>query len=260
MYRVIPVLFLLSGCASQSGIFLTDDDLLDDTDVEEDFSMYDGATLRIVEPSSADFLALDEVHDFEAELIGADGEPLDYDEIVWTSSADPAWELVGLRSEDDTLDVGLHDITAQVSLPNGDRLAHTVGGILVQSIYAGTYVGLFTSDVTYDAYQIPCAGTATLVVDPYGEQALGEASCVASLMGYDMELHYLFDLENQEGRLSGVAAADIFGWFQVDFDADGSLAPEDDGLNIGFGGDVAGTMTVAGDLGAERISLDAGLE
>ena len=70
----------------------------------------------------------------------------------------------GLSFSDDTLGVGTHAITAEVSLPNGDRLSYTNGGILVQSIYAGTYAGLFDSTVTYDTYSLGCAGAATLVV------------------------------------------------------------------------------------------------
>ena len=79
-----------------------------------------------------------------------------------------------------------------------------------------------------------------LIVDPYGELVGGDANCVTSLYDYELEMTYLFDLENDDGRLSGTTSADIFGWFQFDFDAEGSLNPDD------------GTLHVAGDRDPDR--------
>jgi len=268
MIRALPFIVLFAGCSPTSAL-LTIDDTLDtgepadvtdtDTDVEDDTSIYDGSTLRILEPASGDFLPLGEWQVFRAALYDASGAEMDYDDIQWSSSVDPTWKPLGRLVEDGALGVGIHDLTAQVELPNGDRLAHTVGGVLVQSAFAGTYVGLFTSDVTYDAYTTACSGSATLIVDPFGEIVSGDATCIASLMGYDAELTYLFDLDNTHGTVTGTVSADIFGWFEYDFDASGTLFPQTSGLQITFGGDVYSMLAVDGALEAERISMDAGL-
>ena len=97
---------------------------------EEEQIDYSNATLRIVSPTSGSFVPYNELSSFEAELLDKDGNPLAFDEITWTSSVDSAWDPTGLSFEDNTLDVGLHDITAQVALPNGDRVAYSVGGVL----------------------------------------------------------------------------------------------------------------------------------
>lgn len=234
------------------------EDPVDTEDTEPDYSEYDGADLRIITPGSGDFLALEEVHDFEAEITAADGSQLDWDEIAWTSDADELWYREGQTFEDDLLDVGLHDITAETTLPNGDRLAHTIGGVLVQSRYAGTYTGLFSSSVIYDGLEVGCGGVANLVIDPYGEVALGDGSCLVDLLGFELELAYLYELENDEGELVGTASVDIFGWFEFPFEAEGFVDPDEGLLEFTFAGDVD-IIAIDGGVDAERISLDAGL-
>jgi hypothetical protein len=224
---------------------------------EPDYSEYDGATLRIVEPASGAFLALEETHTFTAALRGADGAEMAYDDIAWSSSSDTEWAHVGGAFEDNALDVGIHDLTAEVELPNGDRLAHTVGGVLVQSMYAGTYAGLFSANVTYDVYTVTCSGAALLVVDPYGKNATGTANCLIALQGYEIEAAYLFDLDNNAGQLTGTASADFGGFFEYPFDATGTLNPETDTLELTFGGDFFGMMTIDASVGTERVSLDS---
>lgn len=227
--------------------------------VDEAPDQWGDATLRIVSPASGEFLALEEVHTFQAELVDSAGEVVAWDEVSWTASADPDWARQGASFEADGLDVGVHDITAEVELPNGDRLAHTVGGVLLQSKYAGTYSGLFNSQVTYDQYAADCSGTVLLIVDPYGDVAAGDASCLASLMGFDAEVQYVFDLNNDTGSLSGTAGVDLFGWYTLDFPAQGTLDPADGTMDISFGGDGAQIVTIDGSVEADRVSLDAGL-
>jgi hypothetical protein len=257
MSRFLFALPLLVACGPDVGVIDVDDDAVTNPD---EFSEYDGARLRIVEPASASFLALEASHHFRAELLSAEGTPLDFDEIVWTSTANTEWTRTGVDFDDEDLGVGIHDITAEVSLPNGDRLAHTVGGVLVQSIYAGTYAGLISADVTYDTYTFTCAGNAVIVIDAWGEKGTGEASCLLSFSGYDMESIYTFDLDNDEGELSGSANADIGGWFEYPFDAEGSVDPDSEALDLGFGGDMGGYATIDATVASTRISLDSGLE
>ena len=257
---IFAALALGTACAPRYAIIE-----IEEEEQEEviDEARYAGATLRIVEPSSGEFLPLGKNHEFVAELVSAEGEPItDAGPITWSSNVDDQWvpapELV---FEDDTLDVGVHDITAEVTLPNGDRLAHTVGGILLQSEYAGIYAGTFTADVVTDEFTLGCAGSTLLVVDPFGEVVAGDASCIVSLFGYEVDLMFLFDLENDEGEMEGSAAADLMGWYQLEFDAVGAV--NDDGeLTLEFGGDEgsSGFLDVSGGLVADRVSRDTETE
>jgi hypothetical protein len=237
----------------------TDSDSDSDTDVDtEDFSMYDGATLRIVEPASGDFVAWGEPHDFVAELRDPSGALLEYSEVRWGSNQDVLWVPVGMSFEDDALDVGLHDLTAEVDLPNGDRLAHTIGGVLVQSPYAGTYTGLFNATITTADLPVACSGVATLVVDPYGELAQGDAACVVNLLGFETELAFVFDLTNDFGTVGGTSSVDILGLFEFPFDAAGTCDPDDGTMSFAFAGDFD-WLLLDGTVDVERITLDAGL-
>ena len=151
------------------------------------------------------------------------------------------------------------DITAQVALPNGDRVAYSVGGVLVQSAYAGTYVGTFSANVDYNEFPIGCAGSAVLVIDPYGEVLTGASDCRVSFNGYELDLQFLFDVDHDgDGTLSGTVAADIFGWFQFDLDAEGSISKDDEPLMSAL---QAVHLVICPGLAvtADRISLDAGL-
>jgi hypothetical protein len=261
--RYFLVLPLLVGCSSGAA-FIDDPDY--STNIDDpfepdvpDYSEYDSVEMRIVNPKSGDYLAWGEPHDFEAKLRNDDGEFIEYDEIAWTSSVDSTWMRAGQVFEDDQLDVGIHDLTAQARLPNGDRLSHTIGGLLVQSRYSGTYAGLFSVDVDYDALIVTCSGSALLLMDPYGEVAAGEGDCLVSMLGLDLPLSFIFDLDNDEGEITGKAGADIFGWFTYDFDAVGTLEPLGKGFDIAFGGNALGIVGIDAVLDAERVSLDSGL-
>ncbi len=260
---ILLALPLLFACKSEGDLTVQPHDTgLDaDTGDLEDTGLppevYDEAFLRILSPASASYLPLGEPAHFEAEVFDQDGEPLPFDEVVWTSSADSYWSGQGVDFWDGDLDVGVHDLTAVARLPNDDRVAHTVGGVLVQSPWAGTYVGLFVSTVTYESVPVPCNGVATLVVEPYGARATGDATCVASLMGYEMEFNYAFELDNVEGQLSGRAAADIMGMFEYDFEASGTLDAQE--MTFAFGDDVFGMLQLKAEVRTDRISDDSGL-
>lgn len=249
MARSIVLLLSLTACGSEA--------------VLGGKQNWDEATLRIVEPASGDFLALEDQHTFRAEITDAAGNPLPLDgvEIVWSASSDEAWTQTGAEFDDDTLAVGLQDVTAEVVLPNDDRLAHTIGGLLVQSRYAGTYSGLFNTNIAVQGYAAGCGGAVTLVVDPYGQVATGDATCVVSLMGFEMQAAYVFDLDNANGTITGTTALDLFGWDGLAFPSTGQLEPETGTLDLTFGVDpaVAQFIAVDGAVDADRVSREAGL-
>lgn len=261
---MVVALFALAACTAEYTIedsvgYAGPDETSDDTAVEEeDFSEFDGATLIVDSPASGDFLAYEEESTFAARVLDAEGNELDFDDIVWTSDVDDAWGLTGAEVADDSLDVGTHALTAVAALPNGDRLAYTIGGVLVQSAYTGVYTGTLnvTASGEYDGttYSAGCGGAITLVVDAYGETATGDAGCLISLLGIELDTNYVFDLENNDGELSGVAALDL-SFYQIDIEATGAI--EDDGnLTLAFAEDVYGLLQLDATVEAVRVSRD----
>ena len=224
---------------------------------EPTYPEYDTAVLRIITPSSGDFLPYGEQHTFEAEVVDQYDNPMDFEEIVWTSSAASDWEVVGAEVLDGSLDVGRHDITATAELPNGDRLAYTVGGVLLQSTYAGTYSGLFSSSLGYSGYTLGCSGAATLIVDAYGETVSGDAACIVTLGSFDLDLTYNFDLSNDEGALSGIMNVELLGFIEIPVDIEGTVS-EDGVLELNWYDDSSDAVT-EGEITLERVSLDAGV-
>ena len=133
---------------------------------EELDAIWDGARLVIDSPQSGAFLPLGTSSQFKATVYDKDGNATDFDDVGWSSDVDTAWSLLGHDVTDSTLSVGRHAITAEADLPNGDRLAYTVGGVLVQSPYAGIYTGTMSMNVAYDTYQVGCSGAANFTVEP----------------------------------------------------------------------------------------------
>ena len=224
---------------------------------EPTYPEYDTALLRIIAPTSGAFLPYGEQHSFEAEVVDQYDNPMDFEEIVWTSSAASDWEVTGAEVLDGSLDVGRHDITATAELPNGDRLAYTVGGVLLQSVYAGTYSGLFSSNLGYSGYTLGCAGAATLMVDAYGETVSGDAACIVTLGSFDLDLTYNFDLSNDEGALSGIMNVELLGFIEIPVDIEGTVSDEGV-LDLNWYDD-SSEATTEGEITLERVSLDAGL-
>ena len=111
-------------------------------------------------------------------------------------------------------------------LPNGDRLAYTAGGVLVQSQYSGIYSGTLTVDLLADQLQTACAGGANLIVDPYGELVMGTANCFLSFQGFDIDGEYLLNVENDRGDLAGEISVDLAGLFELPLAFDGGREVE----------------------------------
>lgn len=261
------LILLLAACGPSYKVVADEgtedlDGTSDTADTGEDEAELDelwaDATLVVLSPGSGDFLPYGEAAEFEAVVYDAAGDETDFEEITWKSDVDGAWTPSGGLFEDDSLGVGTHALTATALLPNGDRLAYTVGGVLVQSPYAGIYVGTLTTTVTIEyegtPYSVGCSGAATVTVDAEGEAVVGDADCVLALQGQEVELAFLFDLENDEGDLAGVATAEVYG-YGLDYDATGAMDDEDN-LAVAFTGDLFGYGTLEGSLEATRVSRD----
>lgn len=258
-----PILFLTIACApSEIQVHpIEETDTLgseaETTPEEEDFSMWDDTFLEVLYPASGDFLPWGETNSFSARVVDADGQDMGFDEIVWSSDVDDIWAPIGSAFDDDALDIGTHTLTATAELPNGDRLSHSLGGVLVQSIYAGTYAGNLTIATEYDGYAFACSGSATLVVDPYGEEVSGDANCflLLSISGFELELDlaYVSNITNDLGELGGELSADVYG-YELPTDFTGTLTT-DGKLEGGFESDLLGVL-LTGSLSADRISRD----
>lgn len=226
---------------------------------EPDYSEYDGASLVVTLPLSGELYPLDQGVPFQAQVVAADGSVLPFEEITWSTSVDSGWEGVGTDFSDD-LDVGTHTITAIADLPNGDTLGWTVGGVLVQHEDAGTYVGDLMVDFTieYDGvpYTTTCIGAATMIVDAWGEQAVGDSACTTSLLGYDLDSTYAFDFAIEESDLQGDAILDLV-WFESEFSAAGTL--QDGELYASWADSFLGFLDFEGELDLTRVSLDCEL-
>ena len=277
---IISATILLSGCSEyavkvptagleSSAVETIDDDAENGTDDEadgseedgeEDWSIYEGAVLRIVEPESGAFLPWDEENDFVASLQTPDGEELPFDEVVWQSDVDDEWELVGSEMVDDSIDIGRHNITAEVILPDGSRLAHTVGGVLVQHEDAGTYVGDMILSMDAAIGETPvgtsCVGAAIIVVDEYGEVATGDSACTLDLLGYaTFEVDHGFEYELDERELDGNAVVNIpFVGFALPFGSDGSITAGQ--ITTSWEGGFDGFFELSGTLEVDRITRE----
>jgi hypothetical protein len=224
-----------------------------DTAVEEDLEAWDVATLVIQSPQSGDFLPWEQDNDFEAVILDGEGNEVEFDGIEWSSSVDDAWAITGRSVEDDALDVGTHAITARAELPNGDRLTYTVGGVLVQSEYAGTYTGQLRVDLISDQISTACSGASNLVIDVYGEVVAGEANCFLSIQGFDIDGAYIIDAVNDDGDLEGEILVDLGGFFELPMTISGDVTSDGE-LTGTFDGDLAGFAQVEGALTVNRIT------
>lgn len=233
----------------------------DTTDTGEADPIWDEAMLYVLTPESGTFLPMEEEAEFEAVVRDADGNDLEWDAIDWASDVDEDWAFTAAAFTDDSLSAGKHDLTATTTLPNGDRLAMTVGDVLVQSPYAGTYTGTVYVEITitYDStgYTVSCAGATTIVVDQEGELLSGDSSCMVSLMGYDMDMTLDLEAENADGAVEGSMAVDMM-LFDLPIDTDGTVT-EDGVLTLTFAEEASGYIGVDGSVEASRISRDTEL-
>jgi hypothetical protein len=219
----------------------------------EDLSMYEGASLEVLSPAPGEVLPLEEPARFEAVLRDRSGSALTAQPVVWTSDVDQVWVGEGEAFDDDTLAVGLHAITAQTELPNGDRLAVSVGGVRRQSVNAGTYAGLFSVELDALGLVVTCTGVSTVVVEPLGQRGVGDGDCLMSALGIDLPLAYVYDLEIEQGDVTGLAAVEIF-FVEYGWPVTGTLDPIGEGFQLSFAGDVPLLGTLSAFVDAPRVS------
>lgn len=226
-------------------------------DDEGDGLPWDHAVLRIQSPRSASVVPIEEPFPFEVTLRGPTGPlPLHDVSISWSSQQDASWLGLGATFMDESLDVGIHTITAKASLPNGSTVSHSVGAVLVQSAWAGTYGGLYKVDVTAQGITVACTGSTTVVVHPYGDSGEGQGTCLVSILGFDLPLTWVFQPEiDVDGQVAGTVGVSGFGLFTYDFPAEGTIGGGS--LQMEWAGSVPLVGPIDGYLTAPRISIQS---
>ncbi len=255
----------LAGCVESSGVVVPadDDDVADDDDDDDDddtvdTSMWDGSELVVHSPVSGTFVPLSDPMHLEGEVIDADGESTDFDEIVWTTNQDEGFEYIGAIGDVEDFPVGEHVIKATAELPNGDRLTYAVGGVLVQHEYAGVYSGTvnINIDMEFQGYPISanCVGATDFLVDPYGEMLEGSGACIASVMGMlDLDVSLIIEGEIYGELVDGTISIDVAGWFEMPATFNGEFVASDE-LTASFEYDYSG-VGIAGSIDAHRVAL-----
>ncbi len=234
----------------------TDDD--DTTGDDDDDSMWEDAELVVYSPESGDFFPLGSPVLLDAEIVDADGQAMEWDEILWTTDQDEEWEFIGPLAEVEDFPVGEHVVKAETELPNGDRLTYAVGGVLVQHEYAGVYSGTVNVgiDIEIQGYPISgnCVGAVDFIVDPYGELLEGTGACIASIAGYlDLDLDLVIDGEIDGDLIDGTIGISVYGWFDLPTSYTGSFVASDE-MEGSFEGEILG-VTMSGEISAHRVAL-----
>lgn len=261
------ILALLTGCGAGSGQVEykvgdvstgtgADATTNADTDEDDDLADWSGATLVVESPQSGEVLPYSELSDFSAVVLDASGEPTDFDDLIWTTNASP-WTETGASFESDGLDVGTQAITVDATLPDGTVLRNTVGGVRVQHPDTGTYVGNLAVNLAGEFNDFPinaaCIGAAIITVDAYGETAVGDSTCVVSLLGFSTEALHVFNFAVDDSSVFGDVALDL-SFFQVDFEVEGELG--DETLTAEWATDYGGFLAIDGTLDLVRVTTE----
>lgn len=174
-----------------------------DEPVVEPPDPYLNAYLVVYEPVSASIYTSDVP--LHAQVFDANDQPIEAEPFSWTLARGAA-SIFDEAEGEVALDPGTYDLTAQVDLPNGDRLRSTIGGVRVQDERAGVYVGELAiasfAELQGQTVRSDCVGSLDFVVDAAGETLAGSGGCTLTLP--------------------------LIGTFDLDYDVDGEI----DGVNI----------------------------
>jgi len=268
---MICIFSFLAACNSGSGTVSFKDDVASGDDLtvssgdngdgttgttEEDPGDWTGASLVVESPVAGEVLPYGEDSTFTAVVLDASGSPTDFSDLVWTTNAS-SWSETGADFESDGLDVGTQAISVEAVLPDGTVLRNSVGGVRVQHPDTGTYVGNLAVDISGEYNDFPitaaCIGAAVVTVDVYGETAVGDSTCIVSLLGYSTEALHVFDFEVDGSNVAGQVSLDL-SFFQIDFDVEGDLG--DSAIQADWATDYGGFLAVEGEMLLERVTTE----
>lgn len=198
---------------------------------EELFPEFDGATLDVLSPVSGDIYLRDEGVPFEARILGADGNVLDFTDIVWETDQEPDVQIFVGTEGAEFVNWGIHQFTATADLPNGDRLVYAAGGVRVQGEHTGVYSGNLniTLDAEFQGTPISgsCNGGLDFVVDMSGTLLDGGGQCVVDLLVLgQFDVSYNLDASIFDDDAEGDIGVDV-GFFEIPIQWDGEFQDED---------------------------------
>jgi hypothetical protein len=201
-----------------------------------------GARLLVFEPESPSIHYIGEPIPLLAEVHDADGVVLGFDEIVWNADAVGPVLHVGADGEVE-LGPGLYEIIATASLPDGDHVSATIGGVRVQTRWTGNYSGEAIMALAIDIQGIPlaptCVGPLELRVDYDGENIeVQDGTCSLNAIIATFDVAYTIDGEFDDGAGHGtIDYAIAGGLFTLSFDWTGAFV--EDGFRGAFAGPVS---------------------
>ena len=220
------------------------------------FPEFNGATLEVLSPVSGDIYLRDEGLPFEARVLGADGNVLDFEDIVWTTDQEPDTQIFVGTEGAEFVAWGIHQVRATADLPNGDRLVFAAGGVRVQGKHTGVYAGNLniTLDAEFQGTPISgsCNGGLDFVVDMSGTILDGGGQCTVDLLVLgQFDVAYNLDASVFEDDAEGDIGVDV-GFFEIPLSWDGEFEEEDRLLADFAGGAFLFDMT--GEIDAHRVS------
>ncbi|MBC8067378.1 MAG: hypothetical protein IAG13_03515 [Deltaproteobacteria bacterium] len=219
-----------------------------------------GPRLSVYEPQSPSIHYVGEPMPLLAELYDADGLVIGFDEIVWNADAVGPALHIGAEGEVE-LTPGLYEIIATASLPGGDRVSSTIGGVRVQTRWTGNYSGDAILALAVELQGIPlaptCVGPLELRVDYDGESIeVQDGTCSLNAIITTFDVVYTIDGEFDNGVGRGTIDYEIAGLFTLTFEWSGAFV--EDGFRGGFAGPVSiplvGTAEATGTLYAPLTS------
>jgi len=224
--------------------------------VEELFPEYNGAILDVTAPVSGDIYLRDEGVPFEARIVGADGNLLDFDQIVWETDQEPGTEIYVGTDGEEFVNWGIHLITATADLPNGDRLVYAAGGIRVQGEHTGIYSGNLHINLSAEFQGTPisgsCNGGLDFTVDMSGTLLDGGGECTVDLLVLgQFDVSYNLDASVFEDDAEGDIGVDV-GFFEIPIEWDGEFEDEDRLIADFSGG--AFLFDMDGEIDAHKVS------
>jgi hypothetical protein len=254
LQQILLPLFALSLAACQGDVTLTGPD----QQGAVDFPEFDTATLVVHSPQSADILFLEDGVVLDAEVVDGDGIPMDFDDIVWELDGDSEPLLVVGFGEVD-LDYGIYDFTVAATLPNGDRLVTSIGGVRVQGRHAGVYTGNFQMNIDIEFNGTPitasCLGGLDFVVSMSGRTIVGDDGACTINLFVAGEFDVGYDLTGEVGDDDDDAAGDVeidLGFFAIPVAWSGGIS---DGELFGSFEGTAILFDFDGSIEASRVSL-----
>jgi len=224
------------------------------TDEIETFSEFDEASLVVTSPAPASVNYTELGLQLTAQVVGPDGEPMDFTDITWTFAGDEEPVFTGVDTVLD-LDYGYYDLVVNADLPNGSRLQTNLPALRMQGERTGIYAGNLELAAALEFQGTPvntgCVGGMTFTVGMDGETIEGDGGCSMILVIMDpIDVAYSLGGEVDGADATGDIGLDL-GFFDLPVGWDGGFDGET--FEAGFEGSAI-LFDFEGAIAATRIT------